>query len=453
MDNKGNKVVGDPTLDDLGLGEEVTVLPAGQRPPQIENGTSPSQETNQPTSPQNPNSQVFNPPAEPAAKPVEGTETAPPSTPPPVQTNEPPVNPPSEPAVTQTPNVAAPVDPNAQAPPVPGTTPPVVANPWDTVFKTVKEKTGIQFDSQEQMLTELTAYNKHKLDPNAHLRPEIKAHADFLDAKGDTNEFYRLKSLDFKNMSDKEVLYQSYLRDNPDHAKDQDFARMYFDKQFGGNYQLLSDPKKTQADFENDDAEPDAMAYQNYLQNYTFAEKSLTFESNTAREKLVSWQDKATTPPTHPSTGMTEKEAIDFNTQYMTGVDQVKLAYKGEVIPISDNVEENLKLGLNDSIKPQWEQDLVNPMGIFKEMGLHEDGKLDLEKLAKASFVWRIWPKIGPIVSKLILESENRQTLTGQQVNATATTPSATAEPGLALGDDEEAEAAGLFAEKIQRGG
>ncbi len=440
MSEKGQKVVGDPSLDDLGLNEEVIMMKPGEGPPQEGNG-EPIPDPNQSISSQNPNSQVFKP-KEPIPPIDQNTAS---TTKPPAQ-EESQAN--GEPVATKTQPVAAPAkdlpDPNA-APPV--------ANPWDAVFNTVKEKTGIQFQSQEQMFAELAEYDKYKQDPNAHLKPEIKAHADFIDKGGDTTEFYRLKSLDFKNMSDKEVLYQSYLKANPDHAKDQDFARMYFDKQFKSNYQIISEIKKTQADFVTDDDEPDAMAYQEYLQNYTFAEKSLAFESGTARGKLASWQEQATSTPTHPSTGMTEEEAKEFNKQYMAGVDQVKLAYKGEDIPISTNVEENLKLGLNDSIKPQWEEDLKNPMGIFKEMGLHEDGNLDLDKLAKASFVWRIWPKIGPIMSKLILESENRQTFTGQQINAPESKPAPTAAPGEAHGDDEEAEAAQLFMEKNQKGG
>lgn len=444
MEGQAQKVVGDPSLDNLGEGEEITVLAAGEKPPQTPEGAPLVSADGQPVSPQNPNSTVFsqNGPPDNGIPPVEAPPTIPP-----VQTDEPPVIT-GEPVVPQTPEGTPPVDPNAPVPPDPA--PPVV-NTWDTVFNTVKEKTGIEFQSPDQMLSELQEFGNYKKDPNAHLPAEIKAHVDFIHNGGDTSEFYRLKSLDFKSMQDKEVLYQSYLRDNPDHAKDQDFARMYFDKSvFGPNYQILSEAKRTQEAFETDDGEPDQMAYQQYLQNHAFAEKSLSFESNSAREKLVSWQDKATTPPTHPSTGMTKEEATAFNEQYMAGVNQVKSAYKGEEVPISQNVEENLKLGLNDSLTPQWEKDLINPMGIFNEMGLHENGDVDLEKLAKASFVWRIWPKIGPIMSKLILESENRQTVTGQQVNPATSTPSPANAPGQAHGEDEMAEVADLVLEQIR---
>ena len=416
MANEGQvQVTGDPGLDELAHGEEVTVLPAGQRPPQEELGDPP----------------VETPPETP---PVINTPHQPKNTPP-VET--PPETPPEGTAQTTT------------AAPPPVETPPEVS-PWETVFGSVKQKTGVQFQSEDEFMAEITAYNQYKQDPNSHLPVEIKAHADFLKAGGDTTEFYRLKSLDFNAMQPKDLLFQSFLKDNPEHARDLSFARMYFDRDFGTKYQILSDSKKTQADFENDDSEPDQFAYQEYIRNHEFAQKSLEFESSGAKTKLSAWQEQATTPPSNQNTGMTKEEAEAHNTTYLAGVEQVKTSFTGEELPVSDNPEENLKIGLSDAVKLQWEKDLVNPMELFKAMGLQENGMLDMNKLSKAAFIFRSWPNVGRIISKLTLEGQNRETITGSQVNATPGVTPATS--GSVHGDDEEAEAAGLIMQQRKNG-
>ncbi len=409
------KVTGDPALDGLEHGEDVTILPAGERPPQEGLGEPP----------------VETPPVVP---PVVETPLKPENTPP-VET------PPETPPV-----VAAQTTP-AETPPV--ETPPEVS-PWEAVFGSVKQKTGVHFQSEDEFMAEMNAYKVYKQDPNSHLPKEIKAHSDFIEAGGNTTEFYRLKSLDFNTMAEKDLLFQSFLKDNPERARDLSFARMYFDRDFGIKYQILSDSKKTQSDFENEEQEPDQVAYQEYLRNHDFAQKSLEFDSVEAKTKLSAWQEQATTPPSNQKTGMTEAEAEAHNATYLAGVEQVKTSFTGEELPVSDKPEENLKIGLSDAVKPQWEKDLVNPMELFKAMGLQENGMLDMEKFHKAAFIFRSWPNIGRIISKLTLEGQNRETILGGQINATpAGTPSTT---GSVHGDDEEAEAADAFLQQNQNG-
>ena len=96
---------------------------------------------------------------------------------------------------------------------------------------------------------------------------------DFIQNGGNTQDFYRLKSMDFENMSPRDVLFQSYLQDNPDITQDMEFARMSFDREFQAKYSILNSQPKTQADFLNEDDEPDVYAYQNYLNDRTFAER------------------------------------------------------------------------------------------------------------------------------------------------------------------------------------
>lgn len=409
------KVTGSPELEGLGLNEEVTLLPAGQKPPQEELG---------------------GPPVETPPKPPPVTET------PQLPENKPPVEtPPETPPVVDAQTTAA------ATPPV--ETPPEV-NPWETVFGSVKKETGVQFQSEGEFMAEIKAYQQYKQDPNSHLPAEIKAHADFLKAGGDTTEFYRLKSLDFNAMSDSDLLFQSFLKDNPEEADNLSFARKLFDRDFKIKYQTLLESKKTQSDFENDDQEPDQVAYQEYNEKYDFAQEALDVESKRAKTKLSAWQEQATTPPSNQKTGMTQEEAEEHNKTYLAGVEQVKTSFTGEELPVSDKPEENLKIGLSDPVKIQWEKDLVNPMELFKDMGLQENGMLDMNKLSRAAFIFRSWPDVGRIISKLTLEGQNRETITGSQVNPTPeVTPSTS---GSVHGDDEEAEAADLILQQMQNG-
>lgn len=337
--------------------------------------------------------------------------------------SDPPVPPqnqqaPKEPPVQQTapPQQQTP-DPATQKPADGGQAqePPVQTNPWNTVFGTLKEKTGLEFQDESQLVNELQTLAEFKKDPNAHLPAEIKAHMDFIQNGGNTQDFYRLKSMDFENMSPRDVLFQSYLQDNPDITQDMEFARMSFDREFQAKYSILNSQPKTQADFLNEDDEPDVYAYQNYLNDRTFAEKNLKFSSDKSKAKLVEWQKSATTPPKNPNTGLSEEEAFAYANQYQEAVNSIKSVYKGEEFPISEDPNENLKLGLNETVKAQWEQDLVNPGAFFNELGLHKDGKIDLNKLAKASFKFRMFEKLGPIAKKLIIENQNRQTVAGTQ--------------------------------------
>lgn len=293
--------------------------------------------------------------------------------------------------------------------------PPVQIDPWETVFGTLKEKTGLEFRDESQLVNELQTFAQFKKDPTANLPAEIKAHMEFIQNGGNTSDFYRLKAMDFETMGPKEVLFQSYLRDNPGRSKDMDFARMSFEREFKAKYSILNDRPKTQNDFLDENDEPDAYAYQNYLSEKNFAEKELKYNSDEAKIKLVEWQKKATTPPKNANTGMSEEEAMTYANQYREAVNSIKSVYKGEEFPISDDPKENLKLGLNEAIKGQWEQDLMNPGAFFNELGLHSDGKIDLTKLAKASFVFRMFNKLGPIAKKLIIENQNRQAVTGSQ--------------------------------------
>lgn len=426
----GTPMTGDPEAGTLQLDDIVSV--GTERPPE-----APEPQT--PTAPAQPNGQPQSTPP-----------TPPPSTPP-SQEGTPPDG--------QTGPIGhadPPGEPGAEGPPgEPQTTPatePPPADPWAPVLSTLNNQLGAQYEDQSQLVNDLTAFQQYKKDPLANLPVEIKAHADFLNAGGSTQEFYRLKSMDFGTMNDKEVLFQSYLRDHPEHAKNMDFARMDFDRSYQQSYGMLNGPKKTVVDFTNEDDEVDHQAWNTYQQDYTYWEQKRKVESDISRNKLQSWQEQATTPQ-HPDTGLTQEEAQAFQQQHQQAVQQVKTTYKGEVFPISDKPEESLKLGLSDNIRQQWEQDLMNPMRVFSELGLHADGKLDLEKFKSAAFIHRMWPQLGPIVNKLILENNNRQTVTGQQVNPTPSTPpGGTQPPGGAHGDDEMAEAAeGFFQQNQER--
>ncbi len=453
MAEKGTKVVGDPSLDTL---KPDDILSVGQkRPPQGPDGKPllSQGDINQPDKlldnlgqqkAGGPDGQLV------GQQVVQTNGTEPPNTLKPEQGSIDPAKPPS----SQKPDGQLPgsaqqqsLDPNGQQiqnPPAPVTEP--QTNPWDSVLSTIKTDVGVEFQNKDQFVNELKQFSEYKKDPYGFLPPEIKAHHDFIKAGGNTQEFYRLKAVDFKVLPDKEILFQSHLRSKPDHAKDPEFARMYFDKQFNSQYSILTGPKKTPVDFVTEEEEIDPIAFHEYEQEYVFAEKSLKFDSDTKRTELVSWQEKSTSPAQAPGTGMTQEDADKYRDDYMNVVEQVKGSFTGAEIPVSDKPEENLKFGLNDKIKPAWEKDLANPMEFFNELGLQYDGKLDVDKLARASFIFRIWNDLGPIATKLILESQARQTVTGRQINAPAILPST--EPGIAQGDDEEAEAADLFAQK-----
>ena len=459
MADKGTKVVGDPSLEKLNPGDIVSV---GQnRPPQgpdgkpiINSGTNQPDQLLDNLGQQKPGGPDGGQPGGPEGTPTNGTNPA--ATQKPIEGNQ---NPNTAP-IGQKPEgqLADPpqqqlVDSNGkpvQSPPAPENTPAPQTNPWDTVLATIKTDVGVEFNSKDQFVNELKQFNEYKKDPYGFLPPEIKAHHDFIKAGGDTQEFYRLKAVDFKGLPDKEILFQSHLRNKPDHAKDPEFARMYFDKQFDNQYSILTGPKKTPGDFVNDEEVQDIVAYQNYEQEYVFAEKSLKFDSDSKRNELVSWQEKSTSPAQAPGTGMTQEDADKYRNEYMTLVEQVKGSFTGEEMPVSDKPEENLKFGLNDQIKPAWEKDLANPTEFFNELGLTYDGKLDINKLARASFIYRIWDKLGPIATKLILESQARQTVTGRQINAPII--SGSPEPGSVQGDDELKEVADLIIQKDFKG-
>jgi hypothetical protein len=90
-------------------------------------------------------------------------------------------------------------------------------------------------------------------------------------------------------------------------------------------------------------------------------------------------------------------------------------------------------------------------MDLFNELGLMQNGMLDMEKFKRASFIFRIWPQLGPIISKYVIEQQNRQTVMTKQATPSSTsTPTSTNAPGNAHGDDEEAEAADLFFQQHQ---
>jgi len=316
----------------------------------------------------------------------------------------------------------------------------------------LKDDVGLEFQSKDQFVDELNKFKEYKSDPYNFLQPEIKAHAEFLAAGGNTQEFYRLKAIDFKSLPDKEVLFQDFLRDHPDYAKDQDFARKFYDRQYKNEYSILESPKKTQEDFITEDGDSDPIAYRDYLDNYEFAQKSLAFKGQAAREKLVSWQEKATSPPMAQGNQMSKEEADKIQSNYLKAIDQIKTSYQGEQIPISDNPEENIKIGLNGKVKNQWESDLQDPLKLFQDLGLNPNGTLDPAKLARTSFIFRIFDDLGPIASKLILEKQARQTVTGQQINPQTPQTQNTAPPGVAYGDDDEAEAAELFIQQMSNG-
>lgn len=420
---------GSTETEELGSVEDIVSV-GTERPPQEPepqanpapantNGQPPAQEPNNITPPPNG---------------TEGTETPPA---PPVESPEGQVTPPTEPPA-QEPQTT----PALETPP---------SDPWEPVLSTLNNQLGAQYD-QTQLVNDLTAFQQYKKDPFGNLPVEVKAHAEFLSSGGNTSEFYRLKSMDFGKMGDKEVLFQSYLRDHPEHAANMDFARMDFDRNYGTTYGIIQGPKKTITDFTNEDQEIDHDGWNRYQQDYDYWQQKLSVESGIARNKLVQWQEQATTPQ-NPQTGMTNEEAQAYHQQHMQTVNQVKATYKGEAFPISDDPNESLNLGLSDNVRQKWEQDLENPMPLFNELGLMNDGKLDMEKFKRTAFIHRLWPQLGPIVSKLILENNTRKTVTGQQVNPTPTPPpSGTMPPGNAVGDDELAEAAeGFFQQNLQR--
>jgi hypothetical protein len=429
VENLGTQMQGASGTDDLTVDDIVSV--GNERPPQEPQTEPPAEQTSQ---------QNGQPPQEPASQ--EPTYTPPPEG--------------SEGQLSDPP----PQSPEGQEPPAPQTQEPQTpsapetstqTDPWEPVLSTLSNKLGVQYD-QEQLVNDLAAFQQFKKDPFGNLPVEIKAHAEFINSGGSTQEFYRLKSLDFQNMSDREVLFQSYLRDHPEHAANMDFARMDFDRNYNSTYGLLQGPKKTIMDFTDEDDEVDHQAWNQYQQDYEYWKQKQNVESGIARSKLMQWQEQATTPQ-HPDTGLTQEEAQAYQQQHLQVANQIKTSYKGEVFPISDKPEESLNLGLSDSIRPQWEKDLENPMPLFNELGLMNDGKLDMDKFKRTAFIHRMWPQLGKIVSKLILEQNTRQTVTGQQVNPTQQVPpSSTSPPGEAHGDDEMAEVAEIaYQQELQR--
>jgi hypothetical protein len=252
MAENQQKMVGDPSLEELSIDDIQSV--GEQTPPQE--------------------------PQTPTAPPVNGQQGEPPSvendtTPPSTEAEGTPA-PESQAPAGETP-ASAPSEP-AQGTQEPQATPatetPAQSDPWEPVLNTLNNQLGAQYADQNQLIGDLTALQQYKKDPYANLPVEVKAHIDFLNSGGNTNEFYRLKSMDFKNMSDKEVLFQSYLRDHPDHASNMDFARMDFDRNYKATYGMIDAQKKTIADFTslNEDEEQvvDHAAWNQYQQDYDY---------------------------------------------------------------------------------------------------------------------------------------------------------------------------------------
>ncbi len=285
---------------------------------------------------------------------------------------------PTEPVDTEAAIIADPnkePDPNAATEPVTGTEAKTGTTNIADYLKSINEKAGLQFQTDDEIVTEIRAGRALKEKFTTEYETKLKAFSELDPMALDIDRarkagigidlYLDAVKMDVEKLDAKNTLKEAFLRRNADLvASDPDFARMKFDREFKARFGKM-DEKLDVSGLDEFEAKEKTLEFN---QEQDFIKRSLNAEAMQDKKWLAEWKKTHISIPDNVQQGGMTEEQIQ---QYFTQADSFVSQNEKIEIPVGDK---KFNFGLKD-YGETLKKELRNPIETLKKFGI------DLEKL------------------------------------------------------------------------
>jgi hypothetical protein len=193
-----------------------------------------------------------------------------------------------------------------------------------------------------------------------HLPKDLQVAIKTAESGGNYRSIMELANKDFSNMDGKDVLFEQYLKNNPNVAKrDANVARLRFDNFYQANYGVLDKLSKIT---DEDDR-------QEFLENNKseIDRAKMLFEDDvsSAREEMESFKEENSVPA--DTGGYTEQEVQQFLEEHNRSIDNALADFSGIDLSLGDG-DEVFTLGVNEEQVDNIRDIMSNPSNFFEEV-------------------------------------------------------------------------------------
>lgn len=232
----------------------------------------------------------------------------------------------------------------------------------------LSEEVGIEIESNDDVVDALKELAEYK-----SLSPALQKAIEIEQNKGDVAAYFRMLAVDPEKLSDRDVLWEQYVAENPKRASDNPkFARQDFDRRQAKEYALLTEYENLSAS-EQEDFLAEHKAEIDYLK------EKRKFDAEAARTALRETREKAQFYGPEKPAAQTDADIQAIVRAHEAGYKQAIKDFDVVSIDIGDDYEFNVSLSeTNKEVALDW---MRNPEKLLNELGFSKN-KIDYDTLA-----------------------------------------------------------------------